>query len=82
MPCRNDTDHRFRWVVFMEGMGHHDQQHATHQAKGLPALFPVLDPILNGHLQGIAEDQSRLLEAQPVLPLVGLILGLVPVKPN
>ena len=63
-------------------MGHHDQQHPSDHAEGLPALLSVFNPVLKGHLQGIAEDLGGLLEAQPMLALVGQVLGLVPLEPN
>ena len=42
-------------------MGHHDQQHPSDHAEDLPALLSVFDPVLKGHLQGIAEDLGGLL---------------------
>ncbi len=66
-PCGDDADHRFRLILFVNGMGHHDQQHTVHDPKGLPALLSVLDPVLNRYLQGIAEDLAASSKLNPCL---------------
>lgn len=63
-------------------MGYQQQEHAIDQAKGLPAFFSILSVILNGYIQGVAEDLTGLLKAHAVLALVGKILCLIPLKPN
>lgn len=57
-------------IRFCDGMG--DQQHcdAAHYADGLPALFVVLDPVLDGQAKRIMEDLRGLLKGNPVMLLL------------
>lgn len=58
-----------------------DQKHgdAMHHAKGLPAFFAVLDPVLPGEPEGVTEHLHGHLEGDPVmLSLIGAVLDLVP----
>lgn len=59
-------------------MGDQDDCEAVDLADCLPALFTILDAVLNGQVQRIEEDAGRDLKAETVLALVGQVLVLVP----
>jgi hypothetical protein len=49
-PGRNDVDDFDIFVVILalsgDGVGHEEKEMIFHEAEGLPALFPTLNPIL------------------------------------
>ena len=61
----------------------HNQDHQTlNGSKCSPSLLSVLDSIENGEVQRIEKNLTGLLEAHAVLPPIGEVLCLVPLKPN
>lgn len=59
-------------------MGDQDDCEAVDLADCLPALFTILDAVLNGQVQRVEEDAGRDLKAETVLALIGQVLVLVP----
>lgn len=75
----DDLDSVALGVILGDRVGDQKHSDAMHHAKGLPAFFAVLDPVLPGEAEGIAEHLHGHLKGDPVmLSLVGAVLGLVP----
>ena len=52
----------------------------AHHSNRLPPRFAILDPILSREAKGIIEHAERIIETQPVLPLIGIVLRLIPLE--
>ncbi len=63
-------------------MGNHQQENTADEAEGLPALLPILYAVMYGHAKGVSKNVNCLFEPQTVLPLVGEVLGFIPLESN
>ena len=61
-------------------LGDHQHDSVLSLPKSLPALFSMLDAILNQHVERVSEDLRGFLEANPVLALVCPVLRFVPLE--
>ncbi len=68
--------------VFPDRMGDHKKQDAVHLPISAPALFGVLNTILEGNEQRIEKNSAGCDKTDAMLSLVGEILPLVPLEPN
>ena len=69
-------------IFLSRGVSHHHKQSIANLAKRLSALFTILNPLFQGHVQRIPKDFRRIFETDPVFALVGEVLGLVPLEPD
>ncbi len=67
-------------MLLLESVRHHQQEQAFHSAKGLPALFPIHNAVLNGHIQWVVEYMTGFFKTHAVFAPVGEVLGLVPLE--
>lgn len=75
----DDLDSVALGVILGDGVGNQKHGDAMHHAKGLPAFFALLDPVLPGEPEGVAEHLYGHLKGNPImLPLIGAVFGLVP----
>jgi hypothetical protein len=67
-------------IFLPNGVGDHEVQQPTGQAKGVPALLSIYEAIRHGQVQRITEDLNRFLEAHPMLNLIGMVVVLIPMN--
>jgi|SRR5580700_1729256 hypothetical protein len=81
-PGRNDANRFIGFVVAeRNSVGYEQQQCAVNHSDRLPAKFAAFNPILLYQSVRVFENVTCDLEADPMLSLVGPILGNVPFEP-
>ena len=69
-------------MEFTKGMCHNKHHQILDDSKRSPSFLAVFNSLQNGEVQRVKKYAARLLEAHAVLPSIGEVLGLVPLKPN
>src|SRR5271166_2379383 len=77
---RDDADDFFAIISILPIHVDHQQQRPLRSTDRMPALFAVDDAILAKDYVGIVENQCRTGEREAVLPLIGGVLLLAPLK--
>ncbi len=65
-------------ISFVPGMRHQQQDDATGQTYGLPALLTVFNPVMACDMQRVIEHQFSRSKADTVFALVALVFCVIP----
>jgi hypothetical protein len=85
MSSRDDAKDFYRCSVFLclfDAVRDHQQEEILDRTKCPPSLFPILRALPDSDVQRILKYFAGGLKTDPMLALVGVILGFIPLQPG